>query len=221
MGVLTLDIECDNLDPLNPKLVGYAYKVDDGPIFWSTDIDQVHELLSDPLQLKVCHNVKFELSYLKGMGIEMVGPYYCTMVAAQLSGLGVPSLRNDGKTEYSYGLKALAEKHLSFQETPKFSTLAKQFMVDTPTGIFLKSGKEKIKRRPALASEIPEGVLSEYCMQDRGCMPVFEKVEMPLISVLSKMELTGIGLDVPYLKQLATKLESDIEAIDKQLEEWV
>src|SRR5690606_23331702 len=46
---------------------------------------------------------------------------------------------------------------------------------------------------------------------------LFKEVEIPLVSVLSNMEIEGINIDIPYLKELSVKLTNDIERLEKDI----
>ncbi len=46
---------------------------------------------------------------------------------------------------------------------------------------------------------------------------VFDTIEVPLVPVLSDMELEGINLDTEALAKLSKELEQDIERLDKEI----
>ena len=46
---------------------------------------------------------------------------------------------------------------------------------------------------------------------------LFEKVELPLVEVLAKMEANGIALDVPFLKNMKKELQKDIDALEANI----
>ncbi len=242
MNTICIDLETDNVDPLNPKLVGGACAIsmdgELGEIVWQTDITQFKVFLESPNYLKICHNLKFELAYLKSLGINMCPPYYDTMVACWLLGMGKERIETSGVKRFSYSLKNLAELHLGYTEPKTFKQLAKEYTVKTPTGKILKSGKEQMKKRPAVSSEIPVEILSAYCKKDvemtmklyeltepllreKGLDKLFHKVEMPLIPIFATMEKNGLLIDKEYLENYAEKLKSEISALESQMEEMV
>ena len=61
-------------------------------------------------------------------------------------------------------------------------------------------------------SEIFTHELKELNLYD-----LFNSVEMPLLKVLSKMELEGINLDVQMLKSYSIELSEEILSIEKQI----
>lgn len=61
-----------------------------------------------------------------------------------------------------------------------------------------------------------EPILNQALKQD-GLCPVLEKIEMPLIPVLVKMEQYGILIDVPYLKQLSKNLATEKQSLEKTM----
>lgn len=77
---------------------------------------------------------------------------------------------------------------------------------------------------PPLAS--PAQVLAahrqlEKCLsqevKDLNAEKVYEEFDLPLVSVLSKMELKGIALDVEELKKQSTSLADDLKILEKKI----
>jgi len=52
-----------------------------------------------------------------------------------------------------------------------------------------------------------------------GTQELFEKVELPLVPILTDMEATGICLDTPFLNTLSIQLQSDIDSLEKSIYE--
>jgi DNA polymerase-1 len=238
MKTFCFDVETNSLDPLCADVVLCSYKIDDEPVQSTFQLRDISVYLQDPEYLKIAFNAKFEIQKSKAHGIEVRGKLWDPMVSSWLLGMGVPSTNKDGSISYEYGLKALAEHHLNYTGLKTFKELSKEYAIDTPTGIILKNGTEKMKKVAASASLIPEGVLKKYCeldvkmtyelyklmrplIQEKGLTKYFERVAMPLISVLGQMELNGITLHTDYLTELKCKLQGEIAEIDKQLEVYL
>jgi DNA polymerase-1 len=56
-------------------------------------------------------------------------------------------------------------------------------------------------------------------LQKTGVKKVFEEVEMPLIPVLTDMELEGIRLDAKVLKELSGELTNDIIKAESEIQQ--
>ena len=226
-NILVLDVEADNVDSLNPKLVGFAFKVNDSDITWGTYINSIKEQLESPDYIKICHNLKFELSYLKSLGVKMSPPFADTMVMAWILNMGVE--KADDVT--LYGLKDLEKQWLGI-EREDFKALSKRFPVSVPTARIKKDGTQCMRKRPALASEIPVEELSPYCIKDvEGTFKLYELMfskmndcskkvndrEMKLISIYEDMERNGVLMDRAYLQQYEKVIDGKLEDIQKKL----
>ena len=44
-------------------------------------------------------------------------------------------------------------------------------------------------------------------------------VEMPLVTVLADMELTGVAIDVPWLQSLSTSMHAKLQELERQIYE--
>ena len=54
-------------------------------------------------------------------------------------------------------------------------------------------------------------------MKELNLYDLFNSIEMPLLKVLSKMELEGINLDVQMLQSYSIELREEILSIEKQI----
>jgi DNA polymerase-1 len=54
-------------------------------------------------------------------------------------------------------------------------------------------------------------------LKDQQTEEIFETLEMPLISVLMKMEMAGIRVDAPFLKEMSKSLEVRLSEIEKDI----
>jgi len=54
-------------------------------------------------------------------------------------------------------------------------------------------------------------------VQAAGLWDLYEKIELPLISVLEQMKVAGIILDKPYLAKLSKKLHKELDSLEKSI----
>lgn len=54
-------------------------------------------------------------------------------------------------------------------------------------------------------------------LKDAGLWQLFEKVEMPLVSVLSNMEKRGIKIDVKHLEKMSGEFKKDLKKLTRQI----
>lgn len=80
---------------------------------------------------------------------------------------------------------------------------AADILKNTETDSF-ESAKEKIEAR----------------LNDGRVREVYEKIELPLMSVIEKMENQGVKIDVDYLKKLSAEYHRDLEKIQEKIWEF-
>jgi DNA polymerase-1 len=83
---------------------------------------------------------------------------------------------------------------------------------------FAAENGEKVLCRRALAS-LRLRELVEKDLRERGLWKLFEKVELPLSGVLARMELTGVGVDVSRLEDLADEIGSYLYRVEEEIYE--
>lgn len=56
-------------------------------------------------------------------------------------------------------------------------------------------------------------------MEETGCLSLYTEVEIPLATILNRMELVGVRVDTDYLKELQTELDARVAEIEKDIED--
>lgn len=214
------DTETSGLDPLVDEVVGIAFSTQKGKA-WYVDLtsekkddflSRLRVFLEDPKKMKVAQNLKFDRSMLLKYNIDVIEPYFDTMVAHYLI-----------SPEMNHGMDFLAEKYLNYK----------------PVSIEELLGK-KGKNQLTMDQLEPEKIVDYACEDaditlqlfdifkkdidsNKNLSSLFYDLESPLISVLGDMEMTGIKLDVKALEAFSKELASDLlktqEAIFKYAEE--
>lgn len=55
-------------------------------------------------------------------------------------------------------------------------------------------------------------------MEETGCLALYSEVELPLATILNRMELVGVRVDTEYLKDLQIELDARVAEIEKDIE---
>jgi len=155
------------------------------------------DLLADESKLKVAHNAKYDRSMMKKAGIE-INNLFCTMIAAYL--IEEPFL----------SLKVLDSKYLNiymatYPELPKPPTAM------TLHEMALFSGPHSV-----IALELKDILENE--MKRKMVISVFHDIDMPLVPVLSDMELNGVMVDQDALAELGEYYNDKISTLQSALE---
>lgn len=229
-GVFAFDCETTALSPLDADPVGFSisteigtgcYIVLRGPEGVVLEEDAVRErlrpLLTDRSLKMVGQNLKYDWAVLARWGIEISNIAFDTMIAAWLI----------DTTASSYSMDRLAEGYLDYM-TIHFADLFDE--------IADADGKRTTKRSASDRSftEVSIDRATEYAAEDadvtfrlftvldrlldrRDVRDLFDEVEVPLIPVLARMELEGIGLDVFALEEYSAYLSEQIETTTQEI----
>lgn len=223
---IALDVETDSTDSVQTNLVGLALSTTPGEATYVPLGHRVPEAgtaeecaqlalpqvvaalrgpLSDPAIPKVGHNLKFDLEVLARHGLRPAPLTFDTLLAEWLCD---PASRN-------LGLKSLAWIRLGV-EMVEISELigrgAKQITMDcVPIARVAQYAGADVDMTLRLVDVLePE-------LRERGLWRLFTELEMPLISVLADMEMTGIALDVDYLRLMSSRLQAQLDDLSQQI----
>lgn len=220
--VFAFDLETDALDTLSANIIGLSFAVSAGDAAYlpvahdyldappqlerDTVLARLKPLLEDEKALKVGQNLKFDRGVLKNYGIELQGIKFDTMLE-------------------SYMLNSVAGKH-------DMDTLASRWLNHKTVTFTEIAGKGKnqltfnqiaLEQAAHYAAEDADVTLQLHqkmwpeLEQQAGPKNVFETIEMPLVTVISRVERNGVLIDQSILaahsKELTSRLaELELEA---------
>lgn len=213
--VVCFDTETTSLNELEAELVGMSFSYKKGLAYYiplSEDQGEVLQTLEifrpffekEDL-VKVAHNLKFDYKILKRYNITVKGAMFDTMIAHYL-------LNPDGR----HGMDYLSEVYLNY----------KPVSIETIIG---KKGKNQGNFRDAdlrtqtdYAAEDADITFQLYelfapQLKKENLEDLFFNIEMPLMEVLAKMELSGISLDEKWLAQESIDLENDLRQLEAKI----
>ncbi|HOD11154.1 MAG TPA: 5'-3' exonuclease H3TH domain-containing protein, partial [Flavobacterium sp.] len=195
------DTETTGIDALNAELVGMSFSWQKGEAFYvpfpenqeeaQILVDKFKPFFENENIEKIGQNIKYDLKILSHYGVQIKGKLFDTMIAHYLIN---PDMRHN--------MDVLSETYLKY--SPK--------SIEDLIG---KKGKNQKSMRDVALEEI-----KEYAAEDadvtyqlkQNFSPIldkaetkklFDEIEIPLIPVLAAMELEGINLDVPFLKEMS------------------
>jgi DNA polymerase-1 len=210
------DTETTGLDAINASMVGisFSWKEREGyyvPVF-ADDFEKTRQILlefsnvlySDHI-MKIGQNLKYDILVLKKYGINVKGPLFDTMIAHYLI---EPDMRHN--------MDSLAEAYLNY----------------TCVSIEDLIGKKGIKQKNM--KDLPVEEVAKYAIEDAditfqlknvfapklielNAEKLFFDVEVPLIQVLSNMEMEGVNLDVSGLEEYSNLLQGEIVEVEKTI----
>ena len=211
------DTETTGLKALEVELIGIAFSFEIGKGYYVSfpeDQDETAAILEEFRPFfeateieKIGHNLKYDIKVLSNYNMPVKGKLFDTMIAHYLIN---PDMRHN--------MDMLAETYLNYQPV-------------SITELIGKKGKNQLSMRV-----VPITDQTEYAVEDAditlqlkehftkelesgNVTSLFNDVELPLVSVLSAMEIEGININTEFLKKLSTDLTEDINRLEKGIYE--
>ena len=220
-GRFAFDAETTGVDPHRSRLVGIAFSTKAGTGAY-VPVGHTGNLLETPTQLpletlserlaplfvdsalqSIAHNAKFHAVALAKVGVPVGNLSFDTMIAGFLL------------NESSLALKAVAFDRLEVQMTPiqeLIGTGSKQITiseVNVPqAGDYASASADMTLRLHDLFDEE---------LQQSGQLALFSEVEMPLVSVLTKIELAGVAVDNQVLREQSQSLGLELQRLEREI----
>jgi len=218
--ILSLDTETTSIDPMKAELVGLSFSVTAGHAFYvpvghvypeapaqldlGLVLNAIKPLLENPAIPKLGQNIKYDAIVLARYGIHLQGVVFDDMVASYLIN---PSLRAHSLDQIA--LDHLNHKTITFQEvTGKGAHTGFQTVpVESATPYACEDADIALMAREVLLPKL----------ESLGLMDLLERVEIPLIGVLMRMEMRGVCVDCDRLRLLSKSFESQISEMETRI----
>ncbi|GGF08820.1 DNA polymerase I [Chishuiella changwenlii] len=212
---VTFDTETTSLDALEAELVGISFSWEKGKGYYipfPTDFEETKKIIQefspffeDETISKIGQNLKYDIKVLAKYDIILKGNNFDTMIAHYLIN---PDMRHN--------MDVLSETYLQYQPISIESLIGK------------KGKNQKNFRDVPLAEQTEYGVedsdithqlknLFEPELISANTHKLFTDLEMPLMQVLADMEIEGVNLDIPFLKELSVKHEAKLRELETKI----
>jgi len=216
--ILSFDVETTSTDAVQAKLVGLGIAWAPGAgayipvghsegtqLPWEMVREAVAPFFADATLPKLAHNGKYDLTVCLRHGLAVHGPIHDTMTMAWLLD---PASR-------TLGLKDQAAIELNWQMTEITELIGK--------------GKKQVT-----IDQVDLAAVGAYCgadvdatiqlyeklaprLQEAGMWGLYEQLELPLLPVLTDMEMAGISLNLAYLAEMSTRLTERLATLEADL----
>ncbi|WP_339883437.1 DNA polymerase I [Polaribacter vadi] len=211
------DTETTGLKALEVELIGIAFSFEAGKGYYvsfpedqeetKTILEEFRPFFEASAIEKIGHNLKYDIKVLSNYNMPVKGNLFDTMIAHYLIN---PDMRHN--------MDVLAETYLNYQPV-------------SITELIGKKGKNQLSMRV-----VPIKDQTEYAVEDAdityqlkehftgeletgNVTKLFNDVELPLVSVLTAMEIEGININTEFLKELSVALTDDINRLEKNIYE--
>ena len=211
------DTETTGLKALEVELIGIAFSWEIGKGYYVSFpedaaetklmLEEFKDIFENESVEKIGHNLKYDIKVLSNYNIGVKGKLFDTMIAHYLIN---PDMRHN--------MDILAETYLNYQCIPI-------------TDLIGKKGKNQLSMRSVSLDDQTEYAvedaditlqLKEHFSQElenANLTKLFNEIELPLVSVLTSMEIEGINLNTEFLKNLSNHLTDDIKRLEKKIYE--
>jgi DNA polymerase-1 len=210
------DTETTGLKALEVELIGIAFSYEMGKGYYvsfpedqtetKAILEEFRPFFESEIE-KIGHNLKYDIKVLSNYKMPVKGKLFDTMIAHYLIN---PDMRHN--------MDMLAETYLNYQPI-------------SITELIGKKGKNQLSMRV-----VPLAEQTEYAVEDAditfqlkqlftgelesgNVTKLFNDIELPLVSVLTAMEIEGININTDFLKQLSVALTADINRLEKNIYE--
>lgn len=209
------DTETTSLNTFEAQLVGIAFSFEKAKGYYvpfPESQEETQEIINKFLPFfesktieKIGQNLKYDLKVLKNYEVEVAGPHFDTMIAHYLIN---PDMRHN--------MNILAETYLNYQPISIESLIGKKGKNQgSMRDISLEEQTEYAAEDADITWQLKQ--VFEKELAKNNLTDLFHKIEVPLISVLVKMEYEGINIDVDFLKSLSEELNKDILDLERQI----
>lgn len=222
--LFAFDLETDSLDTLSANIIGLSFATAPGDAAYlpvahdyldapdqldrKTVLARLKPLLEDPKAHKVGQNLKYDRGVLSNYDIELQGIQFDTMLE-------------------SYALNSVAGRH-------DMDTLASRWLNHKTVTFEEIAGKGKnqltfnqiaLEQAAHYAAEDADVTLQLHLKmwpeleKEQGPREVFEQVEMPLVSVISRIERNGVLIDQNILAAHSQELGNRLAELELKAHE--
>ncbi|UCD89173.1 MAG: DNA polymerase I [Desulfobacterales bacterium] len=219
--IFAIDTETSAKDPMQAELVGLSFSLVQDEAFYipcAHDISKVPEqldlktvlnllkpVLENPVVKKIGQNIKYDWMVLKRHGIHLDGVVFDTMLASYLI----------NPTKRAHNLDQIALDFLD-HKTTTYQDITEKNKKD------ISFAEVPLAKAVPYACEDADITLMAYhvlnpMLESAGLNDLFENVEMPLVPVLMKMEMTGISVDQEKLLNLSKMFESQLNELETKI----
>ena len=213
------DLETTSLIPMEAEIVGlsFATKPNSGwyiPLrylgkekenFGDNDLavilDEIRLILESDSIKKTGQNIKFDALVMRHHGVKMQGISFDTMIAAHLLN---PAAR-------SYKLDILSLEYLNYEMVPIEDLIGRGRNQITMDQVLLEKASFYASEDADITLQLTN--LFKTRLEQEGLLTFFESIEIPLITVLTDMEFSGVYVDPDFLSMMSKKIGKKIDIL--------
>ena len=220
-NLIGFDTETDNLDYMQANLVGMSFAVNAGEAAYlpiahdyptapkqltlEEVLEEIGSILLNPNKGKVGHNLKYDQSVLAQHGVNLAGIQHDTMLQSYVF----------NSTASRHDLDTLCELHLGHKNIKFEEVAGKGVKQITFNQVSLDQAVDYAAEDADMTLQLhhffwPQ--LEKLSKQSK----LYQDIEIPMVSVLSRIERNGVLIDAQLLKKQSKQLSKKISKLEKQ-----
>jgi DNA polymerase-1 len=209
-GLIAFDTETTSLDPMRAEIVGVSFAVEPKRAAYvplahdypgapaqlprEAVLAALRPILEDPARPKVGQNLKYDSNVLSNHGIALQGIVHDTMLESYVL---ASTQRHDMDT--------LARRHLGY-ETIHYEDVAGKGARQIPfSQVDLDTACRYAAEDADITLRLHQALWPRFATE-RSLREVYERIEIPLVPVLARMEQRGVRIDTVALKRQSHEL---------------
>jgi DNA polymerase I len=218
---VSIDTETTSPNPTKANLVGISFSIKPHQAFYlplrhdypgvpqqipvDKALSRLTEIISNPHIKKIGQNIKYDCIVLKKEGIPLEGIDIDTMILSYLCN------PNQGK----HNLDSLALKYLHYKTIPYEKIAHKGNEEVTLDKVDINQVMSYASEDADIALQLSSVLMKE--IKEKNLERLYRDIELPLIEVLTDMEIWGIKIDLEMLKTISEELEENIVRLQEKI----
>ena len=209
------DTETSQLESTEAEIVGLSFAVKPHHawyIVFPTEFEAAKAVLESFKPVfesqsitKIGQNIKYDLNILKRYGLRLEGPIFDTMLAHYLI-----------DADQRHGMDYLSGIYLNYQPVSIENLIGKKGKNQlSMRDVDVQKVKEYAAEDADVTLQLKHLLLPE--LQVKNAENLLQTMELPLVDVLSDMEMEGIKINEGFLKDYSKELELDLSILEKEI----
>ena len=219
-ALTAIDTETDSLDAMRAQIVGISLSTAPGEAAYiplchtypgapdQLPVDQVLALLKpwleDPKALKLGQNIKYDTHVFANAGITMQGYVHDTMLQSYVLEAHKP-----------HGLESLALRHLGRSGLSYEDLCGKGVHQISFAQVEIERASEYSCEDSEMTLHVHDKLWPQLQMS-AGLQGVYQRIEMPAVAILGRIERTGVLIDSAKLAAQSQQLAERMVALEQQ-----
>lgn len=224
--LVSFDTETDSLDYMQANLVGMSFSVQAGEAAYlpiahdyvgapkqlslADMLDEIGDILQDPKIAKVGHNLKYDQSVLSRHNINLAGIHHDTMLESYIV----------NSTGSRHDLDTLSELYLGHKNIKFVEVAGKGAKQITFNQVSLEVALDYAAEDADMSLQLHQYFWPQLSKLEKQ-QTLYRSIEVPMLSVLSRLECNGVLVDSKLLEIQGEELRVKITALEKQAYETI